>query len=207
MTGLFVTFEGGEGSGKTTQLDRLARRFVALGIEPLVTREPGGTPVAESIRGLLLDPALCPEAMTEALLMVAARADLVSRVVRPALESGRVILCDRYTDSTLAYQGGGRGLDPGFLAELNRVATGGLTPDLTLLYDLEVSIGLGRRHRASAVTSRLDREPAEFHERVRSQYLSLASREPDRFVVLDATLSESVLEERAWAALDRVRRR
>src|SRR6059036_3423440 len=108
MPGLFVTFEGGEGSGKTTQLERLAGRLRARGIEPLVTREPGGTPLAEAIRALLLDPAKHPGAMAEALLMEAARADLVTTVIRPALEVGRVVLCDRYDDSTLAYQGAGR---------------------------------------------------------------------------------------------------
>ena len=136
MTGLFVTFEGGEGSGKSTQLARLAARLRARGIEPLVTREPGGTPLAEGIRDLLLDPARRPGAMSEALLMEAARADLVASLVRPALAAGRVVLCDRYDDSTLAYQGAGRGLDPGLLAILNRAATGGLEPGLTLLYDV-----------------------------------------------------------------------
>jgi len=156
----FVTFEGGEGSGKSTQLARLAARLRAQGLDPLVTREPGGTPVAEGIRTLLLDPALAPGALGEALLMEAARAELVATVIRPALAAGRIVLCDRYADSTLAYQGAGRGLGLAMLREWNRVATGGLTPDLTLLFDLDPEIGLSRRSGASGEPNRLDRESA-----------------------------------------------
>jgi dTMP kinase len=145
MPGLFVTFEGGEGSGKSTQVTRLAERLRAGGLEPLVTREPGGTPLAEGIRHLLLDRSHTPSALTEALLMVASRAELVGRVLRPALESGRVVLCDRYGDSTIAYQGAGRGLDREMLAGWNRAATGGLTPDLTILFDVDPGVGLSRR--------------------------------------------------------------
>lgn len=202
MTGLFVTFEGGEGSGKSTQLVRLAARLRARGIEPLVTREPGGTPLAEGIRNLLLDPARRPGAMSEALLMEAARADLVVSLVRPALDAGRVVLCDRYDDSTLAYQGGGRGLEPGLLAVLNRVATGGLKPDLTLLYDVPPGVGLARRENAGGDTNRLDREPADFHARVRQRFLELAAAEPARWVVLDATATPDELERLGWAALE-----
>jgi dTMP kinase len=202
MTGLFVTFEGGEGSGKSTQLVRLAARLRARGIEPLVTREPGGTPLAEGIRNLLLDPARRPGAMSEALLMEAARADLVVSLVRPALDAGRVVLCDRYDDSTLAYQGGGRGLEPGLLAVLNRVATGGLKPDLTLLYDVPPGVGLARRENAGGDTNRLDREPADFHARVRQRFLELAAAEPERWVVLDATATPDELERLGWAALE-----
>ncbi|HEV8613245.1 MAG TPA: dTMP kinase, partial [Gemmatimonadales bacterium] len=186
MSGLLVTFEGGEGSGKSTQLERLAGRFRARGIDPLVTREPGGTPLAEAVRALLLDPARRLGPMAEAFLMEAARADLVANVIRPAIESGRVVLSDRYDDSTLAYQGAGRGIDAGILADMNRAATGGLKPDLTLLYDLDPEIGIARRERAGGATSRLDREPLEFHRRVRAHYLQLAAREAHRFVVLDA---------------------
>jgi len=202
MNGLFVTFEGGEGSGKSTQLARLAARLRARGSEPLVTREPGGTPLAEGIRDLLLDPARRPGAISEALLMEAARADLVANLVRPALAAGRVVLCDRYDDSTLAYQGAGRGLDPGLLAILNEAATGGLEPGLTLLYDVPPEVGLARRERAAGETNRLDREPADFHDRVRRCYLELAAAEPGRWVVLDATATPDELERLGWAALE-----
>ena len=202
MSGFFVTFEGGDGSGKTTQLERLAARLRARGLDPVVTREPGGTPPAEAIRELLLDPARRPSPLAEALLMEAARADLVANVVRPALAAGRVVLSDRYDDSTLAYQGGGRGLDLDLLRALNRAATGGLRPDLTLLFDLDPSAGLARRARAAQSVNRLDREPEAFHARVRARYLELAAAEPARFVVLDATLPPDRLEARAWAALE-----
>ena len=203
MTGLFVTFEGGEGSGKSTQLARLAARLRARGLEPVPTREPGGTPLAEGIRDLLLDPARRPGAVSEALLMEAARADLVAHVVRPALAAGRVVLCDRYDDSTLAYQGGGRGLDAGLLATLNRAATGGLVPDLTLLYDVPPELGLARRESAAGDTNRLDREPTEFHARVRRRYLELAAAAPERWVVLDGAAPPDELEHLGWAALER----
>ena len=202
MSGLFVTFEGGEGSGKSTQLVRLAARLRARGLEPLVTREPGGTALAEGIRDLLLDPARCPGAISEALLMEAARADLVANLVRPALAAGRVVLCDRYDDSTLAYQGAGRGLDPGLLAVLNQAATGGLEPGLTLLYDVPPQVGLARRESAAGETNRLDREPADFHLRVRQCFLELAAAEPERWVVLDATATPDELERLGWAALE-----
>jgi len=194
MPGLFVTFEGGEGSGKSTQIARLAARLRALGADPLVTREPGGTPLAEGIRTLLLDPKHEPLPISEALLMVAARADLVATVLRPALAAGRPVLCDRYTDSTLAYQGGGRGLDARMLEGWNAAATGGLVPDLTFLFDLDPQVGLARREAAGLQANRLDRETQEFHRRVRERYLELAAREAERWRVLDATLTHDALE-------------
>ena len=201
MAGLFVTFEGGEGSGKSTQLARLADRLHAAGNDPLVVREPGGTPLAEGIRALLLDPAYAPGAVSEALLMVAARADLVAARLKPALESGRIVLCDRYGDSTLAYQGGGRGLDAARLAEWNRFATGGLVPDLTLLFDLPPRVGLARRAEAAGTPNRLDLESEAFHGRVRERYLELAAASPARFVVLDATIEPEALAARVWDAV------
>jgi len=201
MPGLFVTFEGGEGSGKSTQLTRLAERLRAGGFDPLVTREPGGTPLAEGIRALLLDPARAPGPLTEALLMVAARSDLVSTTLRPALAAGRVVLCDRYGDSTLAYQGGGRGLDLETLASWNRAATGGLSPELTLLFDVPPELGLARRARAAGTPNRLDLESAAFHARVRARYLELARAEPQRWVVLDASRDPDTLEADVWAAV------
>jgi dTMP kinase len=199
---LFITFEGGEGSGKSTQIARLDARLRARGEDPLVTREPGGTPLAEGIRGLLLDPAQRPGATAEALLMVAARADLVAGVLRPALAAGRIVLCDRYGDSTLAYQGAGRGLDLAMLAAWNRAATGGLTPDLTLLFDADPAIGLARRAGAAQATNRLDREPTEFHHRVRAGFLALARAEPGRWSILDAALPIDALEDLVWRAVE-----
>jgi len=136
-------------------------------------------------------------------LMEAARADLVAKVIRPALEAGRVVLCDRYADSTLAYQGGGRGIDLELLRALNRAATGGLVPDLTLLFDLDPEVGLARRA-ADGKTNRLDREPVAFHERARRQFLSLAAAEPLRWTVLDAGQSSERLAEQTWARFQEV---
>ena len=201
MPGLFVTFEGGEGSGKSTQVAAVAARLRACGVDPLLTREPGGTPLAEGIRALLLDPERQPVALAEAFLMQASRAQLVETLLRPALVRGRVVLCDRYGDSTLAYQGAGRGLDARMLADWNRASTGNLVPDLTLLFDLPPEAGLGRRERASGSTNRLDREPAEFHARVRARYLELAAAEPGRWIVLDALLPAGELESQVWAIL------
>ena len=201
MAGLFVTFEGGEGSGKSTQMARLAERLRRAGLDPLVVREPGGTRLAEAIRGLLLDPGAPVAALSEALLMVAARADLVASRLRPALDAGRVVLCDRYTDSTLAYQGGGRGIDPALLASWNRAATGGLVPDLTLLFDLDPELGLARRAAAHGSANRIDLESEAFHTRVRERYLQLARAEGSRFTVLDADRPPDELAERVWSAV------
>lgn len=200
-SGLFVTFEGGEGSGKTTQLERLAARLRAAGHVPLVTREPGGTPLAESVRDLLMAHAVeggAPVPLAEAFLMEAARAELVAKVIAPALAAGRVVLCDRYADSTLAYQGAGRGLDAGFLAAMNAAATGGLTPALTLLFDLDPADGIARR---GAAKNRFDREPLEFHRRVRGRLLELADAAPSRFVRIDASRPADEVAERVWEAV------
>jgi dTMP kinase len=206
MSGRFVTFEGGEGSGKSTQIERLAARLRAEGRDVLVTREPGGTPLAEAVRRLLLDggtdaesAAAAPSPLAEAFLLEAARADLVARVLRPALAAGKVVLCDRYDDSTLAYQGGGRGLDDAMLRAMNRAATGGLAPHVTLLFDLDPDIGLGRRSRGE--TNRMDRESPAFHARVRARFHELAAAEPDRFVVIDASQSADALEAQIWSAI------
>jgi dTMP kinase len=200
VPGLFVTFEGGEGTGKSTQIERLAARLHERGLDPLIVREPGGTPVGEAIRAVLLDPAYRPGAVAEAFHMEASRAELVAGVIRPALGAGRVVLCDRYDDSTLAYQGGGRGLDLAMLAAWNRAATGGLRPDLTLLFDLDPGVGLERRSGAGGA-NRIDLEAADFHRRVHDCYLQLARREPARFVRLDAALAPAELEARVWGAV------
>jgi len=202
VAGLFITFEGGEGSGKSTQIERLAVRLGERGHDPLLTREPGGTPLGEGVRELLLDPGRRPTPITETLLLEAAPAELVANVLRPALAAGRVVVCDRYDDSTLAYQGGGRGLDDGMLRSFNRSATGGLTPDLTLLFDLDPVLGLERRSRAAGATNRLDREPLEFHQRVRRRYLELVGESPGRWLVLDAASDPRELEAEVWAAVE-----
>jgi dTMP kinase len=201
MPGLFVTFEGGEGSGKSTQITNLTARLRAAGLDPLVTREPGGTPLAESIRALLLDATRSPSPLTEALLMVASRAELVAAVIRPALGQGRIVLCDRYGDSTLAYQGAGRGLNTALLAGWNHAATGGLVPDLTLLFDVPPQLGLARRASEAGTANRLDLESEAFHARVRAGYLALAERERARFHVLDAARPAEDLAECVWSAV------
>lgn len=185
--GLFITLEGIEGSGKTTQAARLADSLRALGHPVLLTREPGGTPAAEQLRAILLNSrteSLAAE--TEAFVILAARRQHVDHVVAPALKRGAIVLCDRFTDSTLAYQGYARGLDPKSLRTMNRWATGGLAPDLTLLFDLPVATGLRRRQSDRAGQNRLDRETRRFHERVRAGFLQLARREPSRMKRIDA---------------------
>ncbi len=201
MSGFFVTLEGGEGSGKSTQIQRLAGRLRALGHDPILTREPGGTPLAEGVRALLLDGERRPTALAEVFLLEASRAQLVETVIRPALSAGRVVLCDRYADSTLAYQGGGRGLDDALLRALNRAATGGLQPHLTLLFDTPPELGL-RRRSAGGEVNRLDREPEAFHARVRDRYLELAAEDPARWVVVDATQPPDAIEARVWTLIE-----
>jgi dTMP kinase len=188
--GYFITFEGGEGTGKSTQLVLLQDWLRVLGREIVVTREPGGTELAEAVRALLLDPRLEPDGLSEIFLLEAARRDHVERVVRPALGEGKVVLCDRFTDSSLVYQGFVRGLGWDEVAGLNRLATGGLSPDLTLVFDMEPEEAIARARSRNSDTpageSRLDDEPAEFHRRVREGFRELAEREPDRVQVIDA---------------------
>lgn len=201
--GLFVTLEGPEGAGKSSVMPGLVARLEAAGRHVLTTREPGGTPAGERIRALLLDPAsgdLLPR--TEALLFSAARAELVEQVLRPALEAGAVVLCDRYADSTLAYQGHGRGLPLDRLRALAALSTAGLTPDLTLLLDLPVEQGLARRRSDPAALDRLDAADRAFHERVRRGYLELAGEdEGGRWRVIDAAGPLASVLEAAWQAL------
>ena len=186
MTGLFITLEGPEGAGKSTNREYLAERLRERGIEVLLTREPGGTPLAERIRELLLEPS--DESMaadTELLLVFAARAQHLQQVIRPALANGCVVLCDRFTDATYAYQGGGRGLSIERIAQLEQFVQGELRPDLTLIFDLPVEIGLAR----AAARGRLDRFEQEgrgFFEAVRQAYLQRAAQAPQRYRVLDA---------------------
>lgn len=186
MTGLFITLEGPEGAGKSTNREYLAERLREQGIDVLLTREPGGTPLAERIRELLLDPSDEPMAAdTELLLVFAARAQHLQQVIRPALAKGSVVLCDRFTDATYAYQGGGRGLSIERIAQLEQFVQGELRPDLTLIFDLPVEVGLAR----AAARGRLDRFEQEgrvFFEAVRQAYLQRAEQAPQRYRVLDA---------------------
>lgn len=186
MTGLFITLEGPEGAGKSTNRDYLAERLRGHGIDVLMTREPGGTPLAERIRELLLAPSDEPMAVdTELLLVFAARAQHLQQVIRPALARGSVVLCDRFTDATYAYQGGGRGLPIERIAQLEQFVQGELRPDLTLIFDLPVEVGLAR----AAARGRLDRFEQEgrgFFDAVRQAYLARAEQAPARYKVLDA---------------------
>lgn len=182
----FITFEGTEGSGKSTQIELLAEALRSHGTSVVSTREPGGTALGEHLRQILLesDAPLAPE--SEAYLMTAARAEHVRQVIRPALTAGRIVVCDRFVDSTLAYQGGGRGLPVATLQQLQQLAVGDLTPDLTILLDLPVELGLGRRVRGGGA-NRIDRETLAFHERVARWYRAAAKDDPARWRVVDAT--------------------
>jgi dTMP kinase len=193
MNGLFITLEGGEGAGKSTQIDHLRRWFADRGRDVVVTRQPGGTPLAEEIRELLLHrPDQPVDELTELLLMFAARAQFLAEKVRPALAEGVVVLCDRFTDSTYAYQGGGRGMPRDTIDVLARLVHGDLEPDLTLLLDLPVTQGLARAADRSRA-DRIEQEDLVFFERVRQAYMDQARREPGRIVVIDASNSPEVV--------------
>lgn len=188
---MFVTFEGPEGSGKTTLIGKLAESLRAQGHDVVVTREPGAGAFGSEIRRLLLESGDLPPA-SELFLFLADRACHVAQIVRPALERGAIVLCDRYTDSTLAYQGYGRGFDRELLRRLNAMATQELVPTVTFLLDLPPAVGLARLTRKD----RLDAEALDFHERVRAGFLTEADRAPHRFVIVDATRSaEDVFDE------------
>ena len=199
MAGTFITFEGIDGSGKSTQLRLLANFLRSQGGEVLVTREPGGTPVGLRLRAALLDGQEQVDPLTELLVFAADRAQHVRRVLRPALEAGQIVLSDRYADATRAYQGAGRGFSPELICEIVQLATEGLIPDLTILFDLSVTESSTRTRRRSENKQkgdRLDSEDAEFHTRVREAYMSLAEREPDRFRVITANQSVEETHER-----------
>lgn len=189
MAGTFITFEGIDGSGKSTQLRLLANFLGSQGCEVLVTREPGGTPVGLRLRAALLDAQEQVDPLTELLVFAADRAQHVRRVLRPALEAGEIVLSDRYADATIAYQGSGRGFSPELISEIVALATEGLKPDLTLLFDLSVEESGARTRRRSEKYSkdqgdRLDTETTEFHTRVREAYLRMAAEEPERFRII-----------------------
>ena len=196
--GFFITLEGPEGSGKSTQARLLAGHLRRQGREVIVTAEPGGDSVARKIRGLVLDSRneVVPEG--ELLLFLAARAQNVRRIILPALDSGAVVVCDRFADSSIAYQGYARGIDIPTLRNLNEFATGGLVPDLTLLLDIPVEVGLERQQDKN----RFEAESVEFHRKVREGFLALAAKEPARWVVIDAQGSLEEVAERLTAAVE-----
>jgi dTMP kinase len=188
VRGAFITFEGVEGVGKSTQIALAASHLRGLGIEPVVTREPGGTPLAEKLRALVLETGHGPvSASAELLIYFAARASHVAEVIRPALAAGRCVLCDRFTDTTEAYQGGGRGVDAASIRALADIAHPGLAPDLTLVFDAPADVTHLRLAGRGPGRDRIESEDAAFFERVRRTYKAIAAREPDRVRIVDAT--------------------
>lgn len=202
--GRFVTFEGGEGAGKSTQIKLLAERLDATGLRTVVTREPGGSPGAEIMRHLVLSGmGKLLGSATESLLFAAARADHVKLVIEPALERGSWVLCDRFADSTRAYQGYAGQVDPKFLDALERVTIGNLKPDLTIILDLPVEIGIRRaaERRGKGAPDRFEGEAVEFHQKLRDAYRQIAEHEPDRCVLIDAEGEPVIVAGRVWTAL------
>jgi dTMP kinase len=204
--GRFITFEGGEGCGKSTQIRLLAERLRAAGKDVLLTREPGGTALAEKIRSLVReesgDP---PNSRAETLLFIASRAQVVGNVIRPALDSGTWVLCDRFADSTFAYQGYGRGLDLEELKRINSFATGGLEPDRTILLNVSPEVSAKRMRAREAATNtdadRMEKAGDSFHSRLRQGFLELAAVEPDRFSVIQADGSVEEVAEAVWNSI------
>jgi len=199
--GLFITLEGGEGSGKSTQAQALRALLEDAGRSVTVTREPAGCPLGQRARELLNDRSLKLDARSEFLLFAAARAQHVTEVIRPALDRGEVVICDRFSDSSVAYQGYGRGLDLEDVREANLMATQGLVPDLTVLLDGPVETGLGRKAGEKA-PDRIGQEGAQFHERVRQGYLAMAVEEPERFLVMAGTLPPEEITRAIWRRLE-----
>jgi dTMP kinase len=203
-SGRLISFEGSEGSGKSTQLIRLAAHLQKLKREVITVREPGGTEIGEQIRNIIVHNSrgdeMCPE--TELLLFTAARAQLVREIIAPALIAGKVVLSDRFLDSSTVYQGIGRNLALDPVNQINRFAVGNVMPDLTIVIDVPSEVGLARiRQRATDLPDRMERENLNFYKKVREGYLVLAKGLPERFVVVDGTLSESALEKKIWAAI------
>lgn len=198
MTGKFISFEGGDGAGKSTQLTLLSGDLEALGRRVILTREPGGTRLSEQIRSWVLheSDALCKQA--ELLLIFAARAQHISEVIRPALLRGDWVLCDRFTDASYAYQGGGRGIPVGFIQQIEAVSTEGMRPDLTLLLDLPVIQGIERSVGRGQGSDRFEEQDLEFKQRVRQAYLDRQSDEPDRIRMIDATKSVESVHTQIW---------
>ena len=189
--GAFITFEGGEGAGKSTQIRHLARELEAMGHRVVVTREPGGTPFAEAIRAVLLSPEASGDAMTQALLFAAARREHIRALIGPALMAGSVVLCDRFTDSTRAYQGGR--MAPEAIEASIILATSGLEPNLTILLDLPPETGLARARKRAAAVDTFEKADLAFHEDVRARFLAFAKGEAGRFAVIDAVADEAIV--------------
>ena len=201
--GIFITLEGPEGSGKSTHARLLKERLESCGKSVLLTREPGGTPLGETVRGILQhnlanEP---PVDRAEVMLFLASRAQLCERVIRPALDAGTWVLCDRFTDSTLAYQGYGRGFDVATLRALNAFATHDLVPDLTLLLDVSVETGLARVNFRGLATDRIEAAGEPFHRRLRDGFLQLAQNEPARFAIIDSNAAQEIVAARIWQTL------
>lgn len=202
--GFLISFEGSEGSGKSTQVSRIADRFEDAGYEVVVTREPGGTPIGEEIRHILMHASeshnMMPE--TELLLFAASRAQLVREVILPAIEEGKIVLCDRFMDSTTVYQGVARNIQSEPVHMINTFAVGNLVPDVTVVIDLDAEIGLSRvRHRANDLPDRMEQENIQFYQKVRNGYLMLAKAMPERFIVVDGEKSPNDLEDAIWKEL------
>lgn len=204
---MFITLEGPEGSGKTTAVDYAVSKLEEMGYKIVRTREPGGTPIAEQIRNVILDKAnTAMDERTEALLYAASRRQHLVEKVWPALKEGKIVICDRYLDSSLAYQGGARGLGVENILNVNNFATEGTFPDLTLLFDIDPKVGLARiAANANREVNRLDLEKLDFHNKVRNTFLELAKRYPERFIVIDASKSrEEVADATLKAMLSRI---
>ena len=200
--GFFITFEGGEGAGKSTQVVALAKRLLVDGREVVRTREPGGSPGAEAIRALLVTGVTDRwSPMSETLLMYAARRDHIERVIAPALAPGAVVLCDRFADSTRAYQGAGGGVAPELIAALETAVLQGVQPDLTLMFDLPVEAGLARAAARGDGEARFEAKGASFHQRLREGFLRIVREEPKRCVVIDATSPIEAVSAAVWAAV------
>ena len=201
--GRFITFEGGEGAGKSTQLRRLAARLEGQGREVVATREPGGSPGAESIRDLVLRGSADRwSPVTETLLMYAARRDHIERVIRPALARGAWVICDRFADSTRAYQGAAGGTDPGLISALESFIVEDTRPDLTLMFDLPAEVGLARAEARAGSEMRFESKGLAFHERLRRAFQTIAAAEPDRCATIDAAASIEAVEAAVWAAVE-----
>ncbi len=204
---MFITIEGPEGSGKTTAVDTAVKELEKMGYQIVRTREPGGTPIAEQIRNVILDKNnTAMDQRTEALLYAASRRQHLVEKVWPALKEGKIVVCDRYLDSSLAYQGGARGLGIDNILNVNMFATEGTFPDLTLLFDLQPEVGLARiAANSNREVNRLDLEKLEFHTKVRNTFLELAKRYPERFVIIDASQSrEEVAKQTLEVMLSRI---
>jgi len=201
--GKFITLEGGEGAGKTTQAMRLVERLRERGIETIRTREPGGSPGAEAIRNLVVSgetEAWSP--MTETLLMYAARSDHLERTIRPALEAGRWVVCDRFADSSRAYQGAAGGVAPNVIEAIDAAVVGADQPDLTLIFDLPVEVGLERAFGRGLFETRFEAKGLAFHQRLRDGFAAIARHHPDRCVMIDADADPETVEARLWATVE-----